>query len=100
MLTLFMVPLFRSSWPIVLTPAGANHLLRLLEDNMPLHPELHNLHQLMIMQAYSQDEVMHEEHPWVSGGEMQFPTSPGTLPIDLWQLGILPELHSSEESFS
>ena len=81
-----MAPPFRSSWPVVLTPAGANHLLRLLEDNMPLSPELHDFYQLMITQAYSQDGVTHEEHPWLSGQ---------TSPIDLWQLEILPGLHSA-----
>ena len=53
---------------------------------MPLSPELHDLYQLMIMQAYSQDGVTHEEHPWLSGQ---------TSPIDLWQLEILPGLHSA-----
>ena len=85
-LLIFMAPPFRSSWPIVLTPAGANHLLRLLEDNMPLSPELDDLYQLMVTQAYSQDGVTHEEHPWLSGQ---------TSPIDLWQLEILPGLHSA-----
>jgi len=40
----------------------------------------------MVTQAYSQDEVMHEEYPWLSGQ---------TSPIDLWQLEILLGLHSA-----
>jgi hypothetical protein len=64
-----MAPPFRSNVPIVLTPTEANSLLRVLEDNMPLPPELHVIHQFMITQAHSQREVMHEEHPWISMGD-------------------------------
>src|ERR1700710_2196203 len=44
---------------------SANDLLQLLEENLPLTPALHTLHEHMIMQDYSsQGEVTHAAHPW------------------------------------
>jgi hypothetical protein len=48
-----MAPPFQSNVPIVLTPTAANSLLRVLEDNMPLPPKLHAIHQFMITQTHS-----------------------------------------------
>jgi hypothetical protein len=44
---------------------SANDLLQLLEENIPLTPALHTLHEHMIMQDYSsQGEVTHVAHLW------------------------------------
>jgi hypothetical protein len=60
-----MPPLFRSNVTITLTPDAVNHMLQMLEDNVPLPPDLHDLHQYIIMQAYNQDVVVHAgAHPW------------------------------------
>jgi hypothetical protein len=60
-----MPPLFRSNVTITLTPDAANGMLWMLEDNVPLPPGLHDLHQYIIMQAHNQDVVVHAGvHPW------------------------------------
>jgi hypothetical protein len=60
-----MPPLFRSSVTITLTPDAANRMLQILEDSVPLPPDLYNLHQYMIVQAHNQDVVVHAGvHPW------------------------------------
>jgi hypothetical protein len=51
---------------LLLTPDGVNNLLELLEDNMPLRPEMHSLYQYMSAQSAL---ALHQEDQQALGND-------------------------------